>query len=246
MRNIDQVFWVDHSPKVKGRTPLTTATPKLLLVKRTVEIPPNPNPVGKTLQPTVLTTKKAVGHPKLMRLPRVSSPSEIELRTNGHPTNFHSATDSSERKRVASKARSGTSISDDEEVTPELTEANKAELVQLEELSKSGDHSNRLLYFAKRVYGRWLHSSTPCNQGIQSGLGGEHVGQGADLYAITKDRMSAVHVAARWANDHMLQTLIDKRMDVAKPAGHLVDGPSTRLAREPLPRLIMCPMSAAH
>jgi hypothetical protein len=45
------------------------------------------------------------------------------------------------------------SSSDDEELAPELTEAEKAELIQLEELAKTGDHSNRLLFLAKK--GHW-------------------------------------------------------------------------------------------
>ena len=43
--------------------------------------------------------------------------------------------------------------------------------------------------------------------------------KGADLYAITKDRMMAIQVCAKWGNEVMLRKLIEKKLDVAKAAG---------------------------
>ncbi|KAI1722541.1 ankyrin repeats (3 copies) domain-containing protein [Ditylenchus destructor] len=183
---------------------------------------------------------------RLVRHPRVSSPSEVELHgVNGYARqrSLQQPTDASERRRNLFKAKTDSNQqSSEEEEVEELTEAQKTELEELEELCKTGgDHSTRLLYLAKK--GQWdsvrhfLLSSkrfdytltdqegfTPLLLAVKAAkvdILETMLEKGADLYAITKDRMTAVHVCARWANDHMLRKLVDKRLDLAKPAGAL-------------------------
>ncbi|KAI1700189.1 AMOP domain-containing protein [Ditylenchus destructor] len=142
---------------------------------------------------------------RLVRVPRVSSQSEVELHgLNGYARlrSLQQPTDARERRRNLFKAKtdSNQQSSEDEEEAEEQTEAQKAELEELEELCKTGgDHSTRLLYLAKK--GQWdsvrhfLLSSKRFD------------------YTLTdQDRMTAVHVCARWANDHMLRKLVGKTL----------------------------------
>lgn len=123
-----------------------------------------------------------------------------------------------------------------------LTEAEQREVAELESLQiRGGDSSTELLLLAKK--NEWdgvrqlLASSQPLDftladqDGYTSLLLAVKTGktdifetmvdQGADLFATTKDRMTAVHICARWSNEDLMQKLLAKKMDISRPAGPL-------------------------
>uniref|UniRef100_A0A914GWL2 Ion transport domain-containing protein n=1 Tax=Globodera rostochiensis TaxID=31243 RepID=A0A914GWL2_GLORO len=122
-----------------------------------------------------------------------------------------------------------------------LTVADQEELAALELLSKGGDQGALLLLMAKQ--GNWegvqqllasgsqLDMTSSDTQGYTPLLLAVRAGfvdivemmleRSADLYAATKDRLTAAHICARWANEEMMQKLLALKIDISRTAGPL-------------------------
>ncbi|KAL3075605.1 hypothetical protein niasHT_034972 [Heterodera trifolii] len=115
------------------------------------------------------------------------------------------------------------------------------EMAKLEGLSKGGDQGALLLLMCKQTNwqgveqlissGAQLDMTTSDSQGYTPLLLAVRAGlldivdlmieRGADLYATTKDRLTAAHICARWGSEEMMQKLLALKVDISRTAGPL-------------------------
>ena len=182
--------------------------------------------LGRALQR--FSTRESLHTPK--ETPAVSRrPSRVPPRTP--EINLVSGDGRTDTVVLLKKEKAGSSSEEEAEVEME-------ELFNLETLMKI-DLSSKLLYFAKKK--RWdeveevlksnqrIDFSTADKKGLtplflaikesKIPIVDKMIKMGADLYTTTKDRMTAMHIAAKYGNEEILKKLIDKKMDCNKPGG---------------------------